>query len=81
MNLPLIAGIIIVAVATVGLIFWILSMYKNRSGNRYFKNWLRRYKSLLQCRNCHPYHPPHGIYGYFCEKARNFKRRPGRVNM
>ncbi|WP_343680984.1 flotillin family protein [Chryseobacterium arthrosphaerae] len=28
MNLPLIAGIIIVAVATVGLIFWILSMYK-----------------------------------------------------
>ncbi|WP_185288341.1 SPFH domain-containing protein [Chryseobacterium lactis] len=28
MNLPLIAGIIIVAVATIGLIFWILSMYK-----------------------------------------------------
>ncbi|WP_160139044.1 flotillin family protein [Chryseobacterium sp. c4a] len=28
MNLPLIAGIIIVAVASIGLIFWILSMYK-----------------------------------------------------
>lgn len=28
MNLPLIAGIIVVAVASIGLIFWILSMYK-----------------------------------------------------
>ncbi|GEJ45077.1 MULTISPECIES: SPFH domain-containing protein [unclassified Chryseobacterium] len=28
MNLPLIAGIIVAVVATVGLIFWILSMYK-----------------------------------------------------
>lgn len=28
MNLPLIAGIIIVAVASIGLVFWILSMYK-----------------------------------------------------
>ncbi|PKF75173.1 SPFH domain-containing protein [Chryseobacterium sp. PMSZPI] len=28
MNLPLIAGIIIIAVASIGLIFWILSMYK-----------------------------------------------------
>ena len=28
MNLPLIAGIVVAVVASIGLIFWILSMYK-----------------------------------------------------